>query len=140
MKKYYVEIKDKRTGEVVFKANSDAIIGAVENGEDSVAGMCLTGCNTKTLVGTVKAVEAVVEKVKKEHPEIGLLLGGLEFSKTKEKVSAEKGDPKLEDALKAINGLKDLTDTLMKLKSAIDDEQEEDAFDSMFGFGKGRLS
>lgn len=70
---FHLAITDNETGETVRELDFEALVGTVHIAEGEAGGLYMTCCNSFALVETVIAGEHLIDRVKKEHPEVAML-------------------------------------------------------------------
>lgn len=88
MKKYHVIITEKKEGQTktIFEAEATGIIGAINQGEGTVAALSLVDGDIKNILETLNGVDEVKKRMYSDHPELKLaeLLIGITIDKTEE--------------------------------------------------------
>lgn len=69
MKRLHVIIIDNGTGETLRDVHTDAIVGAIDEGE-TVTGFCTAQCDLYTMAAVLECAEDTVHRQLKEHPEL----------------------------------------------------------------------
>lgn len=70
---FHLIVTDNETGETVRELDFEALIGTAHIAEEEAGGLWITRCNSFALVETVLAGEHLIDRVKKEHPEVAML-------------------------------------------------------------------
>lgn len=73
MKRLHVIIIDNETGETLRDVHTDAIVGAIDEGEN-VTGFCTAQCDPYTMAAVLECAEDTVHRQLKEHPELRRLV------------------------------------------------------------------
>lgn len=88
MKKYHVIITEKKEGQTktILETDATGIIGAINQGEGTVAALSLVDGNIKNILETLNGVDEVKKRMYSDHPELKLaeLLIGITIDKTEE--------------------------------------------------------
>ena len=72
---YHIVVTDNETGETHIDTQSNAIMASVYNVEDNACQtLCITACDTKTILGTMISLQKLHEKIMRENPILGLML------------------------------------------------------------------
>lgn len=70
---FHLTITDNETGETVRELDFEALVGTAHIAEGKAAGLYMTRCNSFALVETVISGEHLIDRVKKEQPEVAML-------------------------------------------------------------------
>lgn len=88
MKKFQITIKNLETGETVTDINTDAIIGAIDEGEGTRC-ICLSACNGRdlaaTAAGALQSANKAIADMPKSLAKITKKIGNRKINNKKER-------------------------------------------------------
>lgn len=92
--KFHITITDNETGKTLHDADACAILGAINEGENTAC-VCMTNCGPFGLVSTLKGLKRAQDEIISKHPELDMMveiLHKLDKEPENQEENEEKGE------------------------------------------------